>query len=274
MTITTASFLQNKFINVTLRYYNLDYFPLPPYLALYTTDPTEDDVGTEISGNGYARVEYTVTSATNGSAYNSSVLAFPKATGSWGNFDYIGIRSGSEAGENTGNLLFFGQLSSTATVNENDVLVIPAGGVKVSLGGAYRSYLAEELLEFVLFNSTPRTGGPNFGVQKYAALFSAIPPAEGESWEGGTTYELSAPGYSRVNAGNWTAPESGSSTNISTITFTVSAPSDWGDVKAVGLSDSATADTFFYITLLSASRTILSGDAFRIESGSLVVSLS
>jgi hypothetical protein len=59
------------------------------YVALCTSAPADNAVGTEPSGNGYARVAVT-NNATNwpnapgGSKSNGVAITFPTATGSWG----------------------------------------------------------------------------------------------------------------------------------------------------------------------------------------------
>ena len=62
--------------------------PAAVYLALYTTDPTDSDTGTELSGNAYARQQILFSAPTVVSGktqiQNSTTITFPTATGSWG----------------------------------------------------------------------------------------------------------------------------------------------------------------------------------------------
>jgi hypothetical protein len=83
-----SNFLENALINATLR--NTSYTsPATVYVALYTTDPTDADTGTEVSGNGYARQSVTFGAPSNGASVNSGAVEFPQATGSWGTIAYI-----------------------------------------------------------------------------------------------------------------------------------------------------------------------------------------
>ena len=49
-----SNYLENALVNAVLR--NTSYTsPATVYLALYTSDPTDADAGTEVSGTSYAR---------------------------------------------------------------------------------------------------------------------------------------------------------------------------------------------------------------------------
>lgn len=123
-----SNYLENALINATLR--NTSYTsPATVYVALYTTDPTDADTGTEVSGNGYARQSVTFGAPSNGASVNSGAVEFPQATGSWGTVAYIGLRDASSGG----NLLYHSPLDASKTISTGDVFRISAGNLSVTL---------------------------------------------------------------------------------------------------------------------------------------------
>lgn len=123
-----SNYLENALINATLR--NTSYTsPTTVYVALYTTDPTDADTGTEVAGNGYARQSVTFSAPSNGVTSNSAAVEFPQATGSWGTVAYIGLRDASTSG----NLLYHTALDASKTIATGDVFRIAAGSLSVTL---------------------------------------------------------------------------------------------------------------------------------------------
>ena len=123
-----SNYLENALVNAVLR--NTAYTsPTTVYLALYTTDPTDADTGTEVSGNAYARQSITFGAPSNGVTTNSVAIEFPQATGSWGTVAYVGIRDASTAG----NLLFHTPLDASKTIATGDVFRVAAGSLSVTL---------------------------------------------------------------------------------------------------------------------------------------------
>jgi hypothetical protein len=123
-----SNYLENALVNATLR--NTSYTsPTTVYVAIYTTDPTDADTGTEVSGNGYARQSVTFSAPSNGATSNSSAVEFPQATGSWGTVAYIGLRDASSGG----NLLYHTALDASKTIATGDVFRISAGSLTVTL---------------------------------------------------------------------------------------------------------------------------------------------
>jgi len=123
-----SNYLENALINATLR--NTSYTsPTTVYVALYTSDPTDADTGTEISGGSYARQSVTFGAPSNGVSTNSSSVTFPTATGNWGTITHIGLRDALTAG----NLLYHTPLDASKTVNTSDVFTIASGNLSVTL---------------------------------------------------------------------------------------------------------------------------------------------
>ena len=123
-----SNYLENALINATLR--NTSYTtPTTVYLALYTSDPTDADSGTEVSGTSYARQSITFGSPSNGVTTNSAAIEFPQAGGSWGTVAYVGIRDALTGG----NLLYHTPLDASKTIATGDVFRIAAGSLSVTL---------------------------------------------------------------------------------------------------------------------------------------------
>jgi len=123
-----SNYLENALVNATLR--NTAYTsPSTVYLALYTSDPTDADTGTEVSGTSYARQSITFGSPSNGATTNSAAIEFPQAGGSWGTVTHIGIRDALT----TGNLLYHTPLDASKTIATGDVFRVASGSLSVTL---------------------------------------------------------------------------------------------------------------------------------------------
>jgi len=123
-----SNYLENALINATLR--NTSYTsPTTVYVGLYTSDPTDGNSGSEISGGSYARTAVTFGAPSNGVSTNSAAVEFPQATGSWGTVAYIGILDASTSG----NLLYHTALDASKTIASGDVFRIATGSLSVTL---------------------------------------------------------------------------------------------------------------------------------------------
>jgi len=123
-----SNYLENALINATLR--NTSYTsPTTVYVGLYTSDPTDGNSGSEISGGSYARTAVTFGAPSNGVSTNSAAVEFPQATGSWGTVAYIGILDAFTSG----NLLYHTALDASKTIASGDVFRIATGSLSVTL---------------------------------------------------------------------------------------------------------------------------------------------
>ena len=123
-----SNYLENALINGTLRATSYTA-PTTVYVALYTSDPTDADTGTEVSGTSYARQAVTFGAPSNGVTTNSAAVEFPQAGGSWGTVSYIGLRDASTSG----NLLYHTALDAAKTISTGDVFRIATGSLSVTL---------------------------------------------------------------------------------------------------------------------------------------------
>jgi hypothetical protein len=122
-----SNYLENK---VMLHVFGGTSYTAPAtlYVGLYTSDPGEDDTGTEVSGGSYARQTAAFT-ITGGAAANTAAIEFPTASASWGTVTYVGVRDASTGG----NLLASGALTTSKTISSGDVFRIPAGDLDITL---------------------------------------------------------------------------------------------------------------------------------------------
>ena len=123
-----SNYLETALINGTLR--GTTYTaPTTTYLALYTSDPTDADTGTEVTGGSYVRQSITFSSPSNGVTSNSSAIEFPQATADWGTIGYVGIRDAVT----TGNLLYHTALDASKVINNGDIFKITSTNLTVTL---------------------------------------------------------------------------------------------------------------------------------------------
>ena len=123
-----SNYLENKILDHVLR--NVSYTsPTTVYVGLYTSDPADDNSGTEVSGGSYARQILSVTTATAGIVTSSADVTFPQATAQWGTISHIGLLDAVSSG----NLLMHTPLTTSRTVEVGDVLKISTGSLTASL---------------------------------------------------------------------------------------------------------------------------------------------
>lgn len=92
--------------------------PITPYVALFTTAPTDSTSGTEVSGGSYARVSGASKFATpaSGSVSNNATITFPTATANWGTVVAFAVMSASSGGS----ILYWGDLTTSRAIVSGD----------------------------------------------------------------------------------------------------------------------------------------------------------
>jgi hypothetical protein len=114
------------------------------YVGLLTAAPSDSGGGTEVSGGSYARVAVTsslanwagtqaaastvASSGTGGQTSNNAAITFTTPTATWGTVTHFGIYDASTAG----NLLFWGALTISKTINQADTVTFPAASLSVT----------------------------------------------------------------------------------------------------------------------------------------------
>ena len=102
--------------------------PSSVYVGLSTGSFADDNSGTELTGNGYARVAATFNAAASGTADNSAAIEFSAATASWGTVSHFGLFDASSAG----NLLIHGAFTTAKSVATGDILKIATGDLDIT----------------------------------------------------------------------------------------------------------------------------------------------
>ena len=121
-------------------------------------------------------------------------------------------------------------------------------------------------LENALINGTLRATTFTAPAAVYVSLHTADPT------DAGSGTEVSGGSYVRKSA-TFAAPSNGASATSADITFD-QATASWGTITHIGILDAETSGNLLYHTPLTTSKTIDTGDIFKIASGSLTVTLS
>jgi len=123
-----SNHLENKFLDITLKGATA-YNVATPYLALFSTDPTDAGSGTECSWTNYARQSMSFGTISNGTVSSTGTIAFPAVVGANVTITHIGIYDASS----TGNLLYHTPLDLAKTLSVDDVMSVASGGISVTL---------------------------------------------------------------------------------------------------------------------------------------------
>lgn len=123
-----SNYLEEKIINHFFRNTAVTP-PAKVYLALYTTDPTDADTGTEVTGGAYARQEITLSAPTNGVTKNTADIEFAVAAANWGTVTHAAVRDEAQGG----NLMLHGPLNINKTINMGDQFRVPANQLTFTL---------------------------------------------------------------------------------------------------------------------------------------------
>jgi len=126
-----SNYLENALLNGTL---NATTYTAPTtvYVSLWTSDPTDDGSGTEVStSGGYSRtaVSFDTAVGAGGNVLNDAVVEFPAATSGWGTVGWIGINDA----DSSGNLMYHTALDAAKTIDTGDIFKIAVGNLSVTL---------------------------------------------------------------------------------------------------------------------------------------------
>jgi len=123
-----SNYLEARLLDHVLR--NAAYTsPTTVYAALSTSDPTDADVGTEVSGGSYARQSVTFGAVVSGATDNSVTVTFPTATADWGVVSHVGIYDAVSGG----NLLFHAPMTSSEQVLNGQTFSFPNNQLRVTM---------------------------------------------------------------------------------------------------------------------------------------------
>jgi hypothetical protein len=121
-------------------------------------------------------------------------------------------------------------------------------------------------LENALINGTLRGSSYTAPSTVYVALFTSDPT------DAGSGTECSGASYARQSA-TFAAPSNGASTTSADIQFP-QAGGSWGTITHFGIFDASSSGNLLYHGALTVSKTIDTGDVFKIAAGSLTVTLA
>ena len=125
---------------------------------------------------------------------------------------------------------------------------------------SFSNYLETKVLDHV-FGGTAYTAPSTL----YLALFTAV--SDGEA---GTVTEVSTGGYARQSVAFTT---SGNTTSNTSAVEYPTATANYGTVTHVGIYDASSSGNLMAYATLSSSKTIETGDVFRVPAGDLDITL-
>ena len=121
-------------------------------------------------------------------------------------------------------------------------------------------------LQNALVNATLRNTTYTSPATVYVALFTTDPT------DAATGTEVTGGSYARTSVA-FAAPSNGAAASSADCTFPT-CTSTWGTVSHIGIFDASTSGNLLYHTPLDTSKTIETGDIFKIASASLTVTLA
>jgi hypothetical protein len=127
-----SDFLENKVLDhvLTATAYTQ---PSTRYLALFTavtgleTNSPSAEVST--SGTAYVRKAVTFAAASSGTSATNATVTFDAATGNWGTITHVAVMDA----ETSGNVLFYGAVTTSKTIETGDTFQVSSGNLTISL---------------------------------------------------------------------------------------------------------------------------------------------
>jgi len=134
-----SNYLENKVLDHVLTATSYTA-PSTRYLALFTNTSGNaaanleagtltDEVST--SGSAYSRKAVTFAAASSGSSATNATVTFDAATANWGTITHVAVMDGGTAG--SGNVLFWGAVTTSKTIETGDTFQVSSGNLTVSL---------------------------------------------------------------------------------------------------------------------------------------------
>ena len=138
-----SNYLENKILDHVLKFGNGSVTvgtgagyapPAVLYLALYTASPGEAGAHTNevsTSGTAYARQSVTFASAASGASATNATVTFPTATANFGTITHVAVVDNDVEG--AGNVLFYGAVTTSKTIETGDTFQVSSGNLTISL---------------------------------------------------------------------------------------------------------------------------------------------
>jgi hypothetical protein len=127
-----SDYLENKVLDhvLTATAYTQ---PATRYLALFTavTGLETNSPSTEVStsSTAYVRKAVTFAAASSGTSATNATVTFDAATGNWGTITHVAVMDA----ESSGNVLFYGAVTTSKTIETGDTFQVSSGNLTVSL---------------------------------------------------------------------------------------------------------------------------------------------
>jgi len=127
-----SNYLENKILDHVLT--ATAYTQPSRFIALFTGNPGEagsftNEVST--SGTAYARQAVTFAAASSGSSATNATVTFPTATANFGTITHVAVVDSDTEG--SGNVLFYGAVTTSKTIETGDTFQISSGNLTISL---------------------------------------------------------------------------------------------------------------------------------------------
>lgn len=141
----------------------------------------------------------------------------------------------------------------------------------MATSNAATTYLEHEILQFLFKNNTESFASPGDSI--YIGLATAVSDAEG-----GSVTEATFGNYARqqVAASGWTVPSVSTDTQTATNAANIEFPASSGTSNTIThafVADASSSGNILFIGALDASKTIATGDIFRINAGNFSIEL-
>jgi len=132
-----SNYLENKVLDHVLTATGYTA-PTTRYLALFTNTSgsaaanleagtLSDEVTT--SGSAYGRKTITFAAASGGSSASNATVTFDTATANWGTITHVAVMDA----ETSGNVLFYGAVTTSKTIETGDTFQVSSGNLTISL---------------------------------------------------------------------------------------------------------------------------------------------
>jgi hypothetical protein len=132
-----SNYLENKVLDHVLTATSYSA-PSTRYLALFNNVSTNtaanleagtltDEIST--SGTAYVRKAVTFAAASGGASATNATVTFDAATASWGTVTHVAVMDA----ETSGNVLFYGAVTTSKTIDSGDTFQVTSGNLTISL---------------------------------------------------------------------------------------------------------------------------------------------
>ena len=141
----------------------------------------------------------------------------------------------------------------------------------MATSNAATTYMEHALLQFLFKNNTESFATPGNSI--YVGLATAV-----SSIETGSLTEATFGNYARqqVQASGWTVPAVGTDTQTAVNAANIEFPASTGTNNTIThafIVDASSSGNILFVGALDASKTIATGDIFRINAGNLSIEL-